>query len=81
VNAVPERGIKNRLNADALQIAQLTPPSWRVGAAHGPQAKLRPFWHFLATERFITTQNSNKMSSNLFSFPLTHFLQKFCSRS
>jgi hypothetical protein len=69
VNAVPERGIKNRLNADALQIAQLTPPSWRVGAAHGPQAKLRPFWHFLATERFITTQNSNKMSSNLFLFP------------
>jgi hypothetical protein len=26
-------GIKNKLNADTLQMAQLTPPSWRVGAA------------------------------------------------
>ncbi len=34
-------GIKNKLNAEALHMAQLTPPSWRVGAACDPRVTLR----------------------------------------
>jgi hypothetical protein len=34
-------GIKNKLNAGTLQMAQLTPPSWRVGAACDSRTTLR----------------------------------------
>jgi hypothetical protein len=34
-------GIKNKLNAGTLQMAQLTPPSWRVGASCDSRSTLR----------------------------------------
>jgi hypothetical protein len=67
-------------------MAQVTPPSWRVGAAgdtcdqrgHHDDATVPPC--SLAFD-FITTQNFDKICSNSFSFSSTHFLQKFWSRS
>ena len=60
-------GIKNKLNAGTLQMAQLTPPSWRVGAACDPRA--------LVTMRRIRSSSSP-------SFLLLHKTPiKTCSKS
>ena len=61
-------------------MAQLTPPSWRVGAACDSRTTLRLLRSSSSPPFFITTQNSNKTCSKFF-FPSTHFLQKFWSRS
>jgi hypothetical protein len=75
-------GIKNKLNAGTLQMAQLTPPSWRVGASCDSRSTLRrlracSFAFFLLLHKTpIKT-----CSKPFFFFSSTHFLQKFWSRS
>ena len=69
-------GIKNKLNAETLQMAQLTPPSWRVGAACDSRTTLAAFDHVLRPF-LITTQNSNKTCFKSFFFSSTHFYRSF----
>jgi hypothetical protein len=71
-------GIKNKLNAGTLQMAQLTPPSWRVGASCDSRSTLRrlracSFAFFLLLHKTpIKT-----CSKPFFSFPRLTFYRSF----
>ena len=74
-------GIKNKLNADTLQLAQLTPPSWRGGAAGDSRTTLRRLRSSSSPFFLLLHKTPIKHVLNLFFFSSTHFLQKFWSRS